>query len=45
MMFSYIKPLRKLYGEDNVIFHDTWHLNENGQKIYADYAKVYDWIN
>tara|TARA_Y100000022_G_scaffold30341_1_gene23674 strand:- start:578 stop:1465 length:888 start_codon:yes stop_codon:yes gene_type:complete len=45
MMFSYIKPLRKLYGEDNIIFHDTWHLSENGQKIYADYAKVYDWIN
>tara|TARA_Y100000022_G_scaffold1653_1_gene1383 strand:+ start:152 stop:1036 length:885 start_codon:yes stop_codon:yes gene_type:complete len=41
---QYLKPLRRLYGENNVIFHDSWHLNKHGQVIYADYAKDYEWI-
>lgn len=41
---DFLEPLRKLYGEDNIIFHDSWHLNKHGQVIYADYAKDYEWI-
>tara|TARA_B100000073_G_scaffold347036_1_gene360096 strand:- start:3089 stop:3985 length:897 start_codon:yes stop_codon:yes gene_type:complete len=44
MQSEFLKPLRKLYGKENVIFYDTWHLNKHGQVIYADYAKDYEWI-
>ena len=40
---NFLQAVKKIYGEEHCLFHDTWHLNETGHKIYADYAKNYDW--
>ena len=31
------------FGEECSMFYDSWHLNPTGQRIYASYAKDYNW--
>ena len=39
----FIEPIEYKFGKESCIFFDSWHLNPTGQRVYAGYAKDYEW--
>jgi hypothetical protein len=39
----FLSPIENKFGKESCIFFDSWHLNPTGQRIYAGYAKDYEW--